>query len=127
MIFIPLTASTARVDRTDDQRGVPPVDFLSDDLATFPARAVQVEPPEAKQENAAEAAPVLYLSSEGEIAFENLRGTSAITLAASRLEKGAAPLQLRADQNTPATKVAAMLKELAAAGITEIALITRAP
>lgn len=92
-----------------------------------PPEPFQVEPPEARQKNAAEAAPVLYLSPEGEIAFEDLRGTEAIAQAAARLEKGAAPLQLRADQNTPATKVAATLKQLAAAGITEIALITRAP
>lgn len=92
-----------------------------------PPEPFPVDPPASEQDNTAETAPILYLSAEGEFAFEDLRGAEAISLAAARHEKDAPPLQLRADQAVLAKDVAALLKQLATAGISEIALITRAP
>lgn len=88
-----------------------------------PPEPVEVEPPVSAQDSQAEEAPVLYLSAEGEVAIEDLRGPEAVAELARRAEGSDAPPLLRADAGAEAAKVARVLKDLAAAGLSDVALV----
>lgn len=92
-----------------------------------PPEPFPVELPKSKQDAQAEKAPVLYLSPTGELAFQDLRQNAALSKVASLFKDQETPVQLRADLNTPATQVAKVLKELSAAGVSRVELVTQTP
>jgi biopolymer transport protein ExbD len=69
----------------------------------------------------------LFLSARGEIAFGKLRGPEAIAAAANAAttDPDSPPRPLRVDANAPATALAALLADLARAGVTDVVLLTR--
>ena len=67
------------------------------------------------------AAPVLYLSADGDVGFRDLLGDAAVAAFAS-VEHDTPP-QLRADAKTEADTVARLLKQLVAAGLSDVALV----
>lgn len=87
-----------------------------------PPDPFDVEIPTTATTDAASAGDTLYLSASGEIAFGTLRGAPAIAAAA---KTGEAILNLRADARAEASTLARLLADLARAGATNIALITR--
>lgn len=91
--------------------------FLMTASLTTPA-PFRMVPPDTPGE-AADPAPRLYVSSEGEIAFGGARGGAALDLAA-----GGGPVLLSADRDLPAADLARILAELARRGAAEVALIT---
>jgi len=86
-----------------------------------PPAPFEVEPPEAEG-GAAETAPVLYLSPEGELGFGEARGEAAMSAWLAGREEGDPPPRLRADRAVEAREVARLLKQLAAQGVTQVAL-----
>lgn len=62
----------------------------------------------------------LYISTDGEIAFETARGDAALTQAA----KSDGPLRLHADASLPAATLARVLAQLSTLGATQIELVT---
>lgn len=88
-----------------------------------PPEPVEVEPPISQQETQAEEAPVLYLSAEGTVAIDELRGEDAVTELARRAKGVEAAPMLRADAGAEAATVARVLKDLAAAGLSDVALV----
>ncbi|WP_318246195.1 biopolymer transporter ExbD [Pseudooceanicola nanhaiensis] len=91
-----------------------------------PPEPIEVAPPVATSGEEAENAPVLFYSAEGEIAFEDLRGEAAIAAMAAAADAAGpdAPApQLRADQGAEAAAVARLLKDLAAAGLSNVSLV----
>ena len=90
-----------------------------------PPEPFAVEPPKAEQGGEAEPAPVLYLSSEGEVGFEEARGEDAIAAFAARATAAGPEVvpQLRADAATEAAVVARVMKALSAAGLPKVALV----
>lgn len=82
-----------------------------------------VVPPKTGNGEPGETSAILFLSAEGEIGFEELRGSDAVAgFAASANAEDAVP-QLRADANAPATSVARLLRDLATAGLSDVALV----
>ena len=69
---------------------------------------------------------VLHVDSSGMLDFGGLRGAEAIAAIAART-RDAGPLTLRADARVPAARLAAILSQLAGAGVPRVALIVRAP
>lgn len=86
-----------------------------------PPEPFTVSPPKAENQTPSDSAPVLYLAETGEIGFRDIRGDAAIAAFAA-LAHDTAP-QLRADANSDADMVARLLKQLAAAGLSDIALV----
>lgn len=64
----------------------------------------------------------LYISADGEIAFETARGDAALSQAAS-LPEGT-PLRLYADATLPAATLAQVLAQLTALGATRVEIVT---
>jgi biopolymer transport protein ExbD len=62
----------------------------------------------------------LYISADGEIAFETARGDAALMQAAT----GNGPLRLHADASLPAVTLARVLAQLTTLGATRIELVT---
>ncbi len=62
----------------------------------------------------------LYISADGEIAFEAARGDAAVMQAA----KSDGPLRLHADASLPAATLARVLAQLSTLGATRIELVT---
>lgn len=87
-----------------------------------PPAPFEVTPPRAPGDGPGQAAPVLYLSPEGEAGFGTARGAGAIAAwrAADRAP-GVLP-RLRADKSVEARVVARLLKALAADGVESVAL-----
>lgn len=85
----------------------------------------EVTPPEATKGQAAETAPILYLSKDGTLGFEDEIGDAAVAaFAASAGGANVTPApQLRADGGVPATRVAATLKALATAGLSNVSVV----
>ncbi len=105
-------------------------------LLIFFLISAQIAPPEpfevllptGEGADTAEAAGALYLSAEGVAAFQDQRGDAAIAAALADLAaRGADALELRADSGVEASFVAALLAQLAQAGILEVALVTAGP
>lgn len=91
-----------------------------------PPEPFEVTPPRAEQGEDGETAPVLYVSASGEIGFEDARGPAAIAALAAELQGTSGSPQvprLRADADVRAADVARLLKDLAAAGVADIALV----
>ncbi|MGI3163411.1 ExbD/TolR family protein [Pseudooceanicola sp. 200-1SW] len=91
-----------------------------------PPEPFEVAPPRAAEGVEAGDVPVLYLSPEGEIGFEEARGEAAIAAFAARVagtDGAGAPPQLRADAATEAAVVARTLRALTEAGLSEVALV----
>jgi len=96
-------------------------------LLIFFLMTAQIAPPDPLEVTppVADAAPremrddTLYLDADGALAFGTLRGDPAIAAAASM-----ATLSLRADAGLPATDLAQVLMQLAAAGQTRVTLVT---
>ena len=64
----------------------------------------------------------LYISADGEVAFETLRGDAALALAATRANE--APLRVHADATLSAAALATILRQLAEQGATQVELVT---
>ena len=87
-----------------------------------PPQPFEVTPPDANAETLPGQDRLLYLSRDGEVAFETHRDADVWqALAAS----GQGPLTLRADMDMPAPLLANTLGKLAAIGITDVALAVR--
>lgn len=88
-----------------------------------PPEPFEVEPPRAEQGADADDTAVLYLSTEGEAGFQEMRGEAAIAAFVAENQGREGVPQLRADGGTEATAVARTLRELTAAGLTDVALV----
>lgn len=88
-----------------------------------PPEPFDVAPPIAAQSEEGEVAPVLYLSAEGELGFEELRGDAAVAAFAARAKAAEQTPWLRADAQAGAAVVARLLRDLTAAGLDEVALV----
>lgn len=64
----------------------------------------------------------LYVSADGEIAFEALRGEAALSAAVA--QSGDTPLRLHADAGLNATALARILAQLSALGATAVDIVT---
>ena len=64
----------------------------------------------------------LYISAEGEIAFDTARGDAALAQAVAATED--APLRLHADATLPAATLAQILAQLTALGATRVEIVT---
>ena len=87
-----------------------------------PPDPLAVRPPQAQPGAGDRGGPELLLGANGEIAFGALRGPAAET-AFTRAARPGLPARLRADAQAPADQVAALMARLAAAGISELALV----
>lgn len=88
-----------------------------------PPDPFEIEVPQSEAEAQAEGNVVLYLSANGEIAFEEARGDAAI----AALREQAADidvLNVRADGAVEATMVAALLSQLSGTGVGSVALLS---
>lgn len=72
-----------------------------------------------------ETTPTLYLSAEGEIAFETTRGAGALAQAVQRAQALDSPLRLVADADLPAEQLANTLGQVTRLGATEVTLVTQ--
>lgn len=90
-----------------------------------PSEPFPIAPPEAEAETAdpGEVAPELFLSAGGEIGFAGARGAAAIAALAAATGPDGPPPRLRADAGAEAAEVARLLKRLAAAGVSDVALV----
>ena len=93
-----------------------------------PPDPFEVTPPNAGDGQPGEASAVLYLSAEGEVAFEDLRGEAAVAGFAARNAEGSGTMvpRLRADAQVEAAAVARLMRDLAAAGLSNVALVVGA-
>jgi len=99
--------------------------FLMSAQITPPA-PFDVTLPESASDNAARPADMLYMDSEGRLAFNAARGEAVYDAIAARATPDT-PLQIRADARLEAQALARLLPELAARGILEIELLTGGP
>ena len=88
-----------------------------------PPEPFEVELPVARESGEGEVAPVLYLSAESEIGFEDLRGEAAVAAFSARAAEQAQTPWLRADANAEAKAVARLMRDLAAVGLKDVALV----
>lgn len=91
-----------------------------------PPEPFDVTPPKTESGEPGETTAILYLSAEGLIGFEDLRGPAAVAGFAARANAEDKTPQLRADANATAPSVARLLRELAAAGLSDVALVVTA-
>lgn len=96
-----------------------------------PPEPFNVTPPKAGSETPTTAELVLYLSEEGEIAFREMRDAAAIEAVGAEAARcdgcPRSTLTLRADAGVPASRLAALLPQLSAAGFSVVELVTAAP
>lgn len=88
-----------------------------------PPEPFEVTPPESTAETPAEKGITLFVSAEGELALNDLRGEPAIIADLQAREPGF-DLTLRADARVGAEKIAALLLQLAGAGVHTVKLIS---
>ncbi len=81
-----------------------------------------VTPPVTALETSSEAAPILFLSAEGNVFFEGHAGDAALHAVGLRAQKDA-PVTLRADAVVEAATVAALLAKLRGLGFRKINLV----
>lgn len=100
--------------------------FLMTSEIAPPAPAEITNP--VSQSEAAEpvAEPKLYVDKAGEIYFEDLTGEAALT-ALQGLSAEAPKVLLSADEGVEASKLAALLSKLAAAGLSDVELVVARP
>jgi biopolymer transport protein ExbD len=87
-----------------------------------PPDPFDVTPPDSDAETPAEGQMILYVSSEGDLAFAGHEG-DAVFDALSRLGENT-PLMIRADKAVEASRIAALLPRLAAQGVRNVKLIS---
>ncbi|SNT68599.1 outer membrane transport energization protein ExbD [Paracoccus seriniphilus] len=75
-----------------------------------PREPFEITPPESKSELAAQDRGVLYISAEGELAYDEARGEDVWPLIAARDD--GEDLEIRADSAMPAHHLAAVLRQL---------------
>lgn len=75
-----------------------------------PPTPFEVTPPDSSSELPSLEQDVLYISAEGELAYNNARGDA--IWAALGAREALVPLEIRADGATPATQIATVLKKL---------------
>lgn len=80
----------------------------------------EVTPPEATSDAEGTAEPVLFVSPDGQVAFEDHEGAAAIAALAAQ---DVSVLQLRADTGMEAKKLAAILRDLSGAGLSRVELV----
>ncbi|WP_270726871.1 biopolymer transporter ExbD [Shimia sp. Alg240-R146] len=88
-----------------------------------PPEPFEVDPPLANAETPAEGKAILFVTANGEMAFEDARGEDAVLLALQGYPEET-PLMLRADKGVGAEKIAALLPKLAAAGVRSLKLVS---
>ncbi|WP_291729168.1 biopolymer transporter ExbD [Leisingera sp. F5] len=86
----------------------------------------EVTPPDAAIEAEPEAAPVLYVNAEGRMHFDGAEDSEALARLAA-VSGGSPVLQLRADARLEAKALARILRQLAAAGLSQAELVVRQP
>lgn len=87
-----------------------------------PPEPFDVTPPGSTSETPADGPSILYIAADGTLAFQEARG-EAVFAALATLDPSEA-LQIRADAASKASDLARLLPKLAAAGITDLALVT---
>lgn len=75
-----------------------------------PPTPFEIEPPASQSDAPAQQEGVLYVSAEGELAFDEARGEAVWPLIAARDTK--IPVEIRADAKTPGAAMAGILKKL---------------
>ncbi|MEM7076222.1 MAG: biopolymer transporter ExbD [Pseudomonadota bacterium] len=85
-----------------------------------------VSPPVASVDAEPESEPVMYVSAEGRLSFESQEGDAAISGVAA-VSSESDVIQLRADADLAAGKLAAILRDLSAAGLSRVELIVGPP
>ncbi|MCP9484087.1 biopolymer transporter ExbD [Shimia sp. CNT1-13L.2] len=91
-----------------------------------PQAPFPVTPPDTETEATSKAAPMMFLSSTGEMFFEGARGDAALQVIATHGPYDE-PVILRADAEVAAKEVAALLTKLRAIGVTEVSLVGQNP
>lgn len=91
-----------------------------------PPEPLDVTPPESAAETEREADRALFVDAAGGLAWGEARGAEVLpALVAARAASPApAPLAIRADRRVEAARIARLLAELAAHGITETEIVT---
>ncbi|WP_230374332.1 ExbD/TolR family protein [Pontivivens ytuae] len=87
-----------------------------------PSDPFEVELPASEGQQPAEGRDVLYVSAQGELAFDGARGEAVFNAVASEELRG--PLLIRADARVSAVEIATLLPRLSAIGISETVLVT---
>ncbi|MDO5527882.1 MAG: biopolymer transporter ExbD [Paracoccus sp. (in: a-proteobacteria)] len=88
-----------------------------------PSTPFEVDPPESEAEIPAQDIGVLYISSEGALAYDDARGDAVWPLIAAR--SGDSPLEIRADGGASGVLIASILKRLRQETETPVQLIVR--
>ncbi|MEM1429152.1 MAG: biopolymer transporter ExbD [Pseudomonadota bacterium] len=88
-----------------------------------PPEPFEIEVPASASEEPAETGVVLYLSAQGEIAFEDARGEAALA-AVRALGAEIDVLNVRADRRVDAAAVAALLSQLSGTGVGSVELVS---
>ncbi|MBO9453493.1 biopolymer transporter ExbD [Tropicibacter sp. R16_0] len=86
-----------------------------------PRAPFDVVPPKVTLKTGSEAAPVLFVSSDGETFFQGETGAEALNAIRAHAQQEIS-LILRADAHVDATKIVRLLTELRAAGVNKIQL-----
>ncbi len=86
----------------------------------------EVTPPDAAIEAEPESAPVLYINAEGRMHFDGAEDGEALARLAA-VRGGNPVLQLRADARLEVKALARILRQLAAAGLSQAELVVRQP
>ncbi|MFT7594707.1 MAG: biopolymer transport protein ExbD [Paracoccaceae bacterium] len=87
-----------------------------------PPDPFDVTPPGSTSDAPSDGPATLYIAADGTLAYQGARG--AAVFAALALQDFSDPLQIRADAALKASDLARLLPKLAAAGITDLALVT---
>jgi len=89
-----------------------------------PPEPFKITPPQSRGDVVADRQETLYIDANGTWAFASARGDAVFALLAN-LPAGT-PLLIRADAAFKASQLASLLARLAAIGITDVAIVTRA-
>lgn len=87
-----------------------------------PPEPFEVSPPYAESETDPSANAVLFVDKTGRMSFQQVEGDAAIAMAASLIDAGNV-IQIRADSNLEAKKLAIILRDLGMAGLSRIELV----
>ena len=87
-----------------------------------PPDPFEIIPPASQSEDAAGAEAILHVAADGALAFGAVRG-EAVFAALARLDRGT-KLTIRADARLPARDLARLVAKLAAAGLSDLSLLT---
>ena len=91
-----------------------------------PPDPFDITPPDSEAETPAEGQNILYISADGDLVFAEAKG-DAIFAALSDVDFAPEePLMIRADKTVEASRIAALLPRLAAAGVQHVKLLSTA-